>query len=314
MSFEKSGLVWMDGRFLPWRDATVHVSAHGLHYGTGVFEGLRCYETESGPAIFRLAEHLARFYASAAAYGIEVPFEKSELESAVRGVVERNGFSSCYVRPVAFYGSRTLGLNAKGCPVHVAVLAWPWGPYLGEEGRDSGVRLAVSRWRKFDLDVMPATAKGCGQYLNSILALQEALSRGYDEAILLDSDGNIAEGSGENVFFVRRGRLITNDERSPILLGVTRDTVLQIARDIGIDVEVRNIRLQELLDSDEAFLTGTAAEVTPIREIEGKTIGGGSRGPLTNVIQQWFFRAALGSDERYRHWLAPTAFPLEIGA
>ena len=307
MTFDATKYVWMNGGCVRWDEATVHVSAHALHYGSGVFEGMRCYETEDGPAIFRLGEHLDRLYASAAVYEMEIPFAREELAEAVSEVVGLNGFRSCYVRPICFYGSRTLGVHPRQCPVETVILAWPWAAYLGDEGLDAGVRVTVSPWLKFHSRMMPTTAKACGQYLNSILAVRDAASRGFAEALLLDAEGRLAEGSGENLFVVRNGRLLTNDERHSILLGITRDAVIRIARDLGYEVETRALELRDLEAADEAFFTGTAVEVTPIREVDGAVIGGGQRGPVTERIQRAFFDATAGRDPRYRHWLSHVA-------
>lgn len=307
MTFDSTKWVWMNGRCVRWDEATVHVSAHALHYGSGVFEGVRCYETDDGPAAFRLDAHLERLYASAAIYQMEIPYTRGELEEAVCEVVNRNEFRSCYVRPICFYGSDSLGVHPRNCPVEVVILAWPWAAYLGDEGLESGVRVTVSPWLKFHSRMIPTTAKACGQYLNSILAVRDATSRGFAEALLLDSEGYIAEGSGENLFVVREGRLLTNDERHSILLGVTRDAVIRIARDLGYTVEAGAMRLDDLGSADEAFFTGTAAEVTPIREVDGTVIGGGRRGPITEKIQQTFFAATSGRDPHYRDWLHPFA-------
>jgi branched-chain amino acid aminotransferase len=303
MPFDQTKWVWMNGELIPWNNATVHLSAHALHYGSGVFEGVRCYETADGPAVFRLEAHLERLYASAEVYGIEIPYSQAELAAAICELISRNEFSSCYVRPICFYGSDSLGLHPRQCPIEVAVMAWPWAPYLGAAGLEHGVRLTVSPWLKFSSQMMPTTAKACGQYLNSILAVRDAIARGFDEALLLDSHGHIAEGSGENLFIVRDGILLTNDERHSILLGITRAAVIEIARDFGYTVEVNALTLDDLLSADEAFLTGTAAEVTPIREIGGTLIGNGLRGEVTEKIQSAFFDAVAGRAEKYRHWL-----------
>ena len=303
MTFDQSKWVWRNGTIIPWRDATTHVSSHALHYGSGVFEGMRCYETEDGPAIFRLDEHLERLYQSAAVHGMPIPYQREELSEAICELIERNGFKSCYVRPLCYYGSSSLSLHPAKCPVEVVILVWPWAPYLGAEGLEHGVRVTVSPWKKFHSDMMPTTAKACGQYINSILAVRDAVSRGFDEALLLDTQGNIAEGSGENLFVVRDGEVLTNDERDSILLGITRDAVIQIARDLGHKVNVGPISLDDLLQADEAFFTGTAAEVTPIREVDGAFINDGQRGPVTQLIQNVFFSATSGRDERYRDWL-----------
>src|SRR5919112_5076109 len=275
MSFENVNWVWKNGEVIPWEEATVHVSAHALHYGSGVFEGVRCYETGGGPALFRLDAHLERLFYSAGVYGMEIPYTREELDEAVCEVVGRNEFRSCYVRPICFYGSRTLGVNPHGCPVEVAVMAWPWGAYLGAGGQEAGVRVTVSPWLKFDSRMMPTTAKACGQYLNSMLAARDAASRGFAEALLLDTEGRIAEGSGENLFVVRDGRLRTNDERSSILLGITRDAVIQIARGLGLEVETGSLTTEDLRAADEVFFTGTAVEVTPVVELDGTVIGEG---------------------------------------
>lgn len=303
MSFEQSKWVWMNGKLINWSDATLHVSAHALHYGSGVFEGIRCYHTVAGPALFRLDAHLARFYASAAIHGIQIPYDPGLLEDAICETISRNGFESCYVRPICYYGSRALSVDPRACPVEVAVLAWPWAPYLGAEGLERGVRVTVSPWRKFESQALPTTAKACGQYVNSILAVREAVDRGYDEALLLDAAGNIAEGSGENLFVVKDGRLVTNDERSSILLGVTRDSVIELARTLGFRVDVGTIAIDDLHSADEAFFTGTAAEVTPIREVDGCQIGDGKRGPVTERIQRAFFTITEGGDAHFSHWL-----------
>jgi branched-chain amino acid aminotransferase len=303
MTFDKSKWVWRNGAVVPWADATTHVSSHALHYGSGVFEGIRCYETTDGPAVFRLDEHLDRFYQSAETHGMPIPFRREELSEAICELIERNGFKSCYVRPICYYGSGALSLHPGKCPIEVAILVWPWAPYLGAEGLESGVRITVSPWKKFHSDMMPTTAKACGQYINSILAVREAVSRGFDEALLLDVNGNIAEGSGENLFVVKEGKILTNDQKSSILLGITRDAVIRIAEDLGYEVSVGPIALADLIHSDEAFFTGTAAEVTPIREVDGTFINGGEPGPVTRQIQETFFAVTAGELEPYRHWL-----------
>jgi branched-chain amino acid aminotransferase len=305
VTFDESKWVWMNGRVIPWHSATTHVSAHGLHYGSGVFEGIRCYETDDGPAVFRLEAHLDRFYASAEIYGITIPYTREELASGVDEIVRLNNFRSCYVRPICYLGSGSLGVHPGNSPVEVVILAWPWAPYLGAEGLKQGVRVTVSPWRKFQSRMMPTTAKACGQYLNSMLAVRDAVSRGYAEALLLDVEGHLAEGSGENLFIVRDGQLLTNDERHSILLGITREAVLRIALDLGYQVEVRALELEDLLSADEAFFTGTAAEVTPIREVDGTVIGGSTPGLVTEQIQRVFFAATSGRDQRYKDWLHP---------
>lgn len=292
MAFDQTEWAWINGKCMRWRDASVHVATHTLHLGSGVFEALRCYRTGVGCALFRLDAHLGRLFASAAVYDLEIPYTQDELGEAICEVIRRNGFEVCYVRVLAYLGTGSLGVYPRDCPAGVAILSWPLGAYLGAEGLETGVRATISPWTKFQSRMMPTTAKACGQYLNSITALREAVRRGYDEAVLLDADGYIAEGSAENIFIIRTGQLITNDEQSSILLGITREAVIEIARDLGFQVEVRKIRPEELLTADEAFFTGTAAEVTPIREVDGKLLG--SRGPITEQIQRCFFALRPG--------------------
>jgi len=310
VSFDESKWVWMNGRVIPWQNATTHVSAHALHYGSGVFEGMRCYETSDGPAVFRLDAHLERLYASAEIHGITIPYSREQLTNAVEEIVRVNNFRSCYVRPICYLGSGSLGVHPGDNPVEVVILAWPWAPYLGAEGLKQGVRVTVSPWRKFQSRMMPTTAKACGQYLNSMLAVRDAVSRGYAEALLLDAEGHLAEGSGENLFVVRDGQLLTNDERHSILLGITREAVLRIASDLGYRIDVRALDLEDMLTADEAFFTGTAAEVTPIREVDGTVIGKRTPGLVTEEIQRVFFAATSGIDQRYKDWL----HPIDVGA
>jgi branched-chain amino acid aminotransferase len=293
----------MDGKIVAWNDATIHVSSHALHYGTGVFEGIRCYETDDGPAIFRADAHLERFRVSAEVYGLRIPFPAEDLMEAMCALIRVNGFRSCYIRPICYYGSKSLGLLPDRCPVHLAILVWPWNTMHGDEALTRGVHIGVSRWTKFHSSMMPTTAKACGQYINSILALREAVSDGFDEALLLDLSGNISEGAGENLFLVKDGTVLTNDQRHSILMGVTRDAVITITRDLGIPLEIRDIGLEELASADEAFFTGTAAEVTPIRALDGNPIGNGKRGPVTEKIQQKFFSAVYGREPAYGAWL-----------
>lgn len=313
MSFDQSKWVWRNGEIIPWQDANTHVSAHALHYGSGVFEGIRCYATDDGPAIFRLDTHLDRFYASADVYGLEVPYSRSQLTEAIEELIRLHEFESCYLRPLCYFGSGNLGVHPAKCPVEVVILAWPWAPYLGAVGLEQGVRVTVSPWKKFHSEMMPTTAKACGQYLNSILAVRDAFKRGFDEALLLNSEGNLAEGSGENLFIVRNGELITNDERHSILMGITRDAVIRIGRDLGHRVVTCAMTLEDLVTADEAFFTGTAAEVTPIREVDGVAINDGTRGPVTASIQRVFFSAVAGREDRYKDWLRLVAQPVEMG-
>jgi branched-chain amino acid aminotransferase len=303
MGFEQTKWVWMNGKTVAWDEATIHVSSHALHYGTGIFEGIRCYETDFGPAVFRLDAHLDRLLASAKVYDLEIEYSRQQLEAAVCEVIERNGFKSCYVRPICYLSSKSLGLNSKDCPVEFSILAWPWAPLLGAAGQEAGVRITVSPWVKFHSRMMPTTSKASGQYLNSILAVRDAHKRGFDEALLLDSDGNIAEGPGENLFLVKDGKLYTNDENSSILLGITRDSVIELARDLGYSVEVCKMQLDDLLNADEAFFTGTAAEVTPIKEVDGKLMSEGKPGAVTLKLQEVFNATVHGKNPPFHKWL-----------
>jgi branched-chain amino acid aminotransferase len=298
---ETAELIWQNGEFVPWDEAKVHVLTHGLHYGTGVFEGVRCYETERGPAIFRHGDHLARLEKSAELYYLELPYPLEEIGEATRELVRRNRLGSCYIRPLAFRGYGSLGLYATDAPVDVIVAAFPWGVYLGEEGQKHGIRATVSSWRAISGDSLIPHAKAAGQYLNSILAKTEAQKAGYEEAILLDQHGHVSEGSGENVFAVRDGALITPGHTNAILDGITRASVVQIARDLGYRVEERDIARAELYLADEVFLTGTAAELVPVREIDDHPIG--EPGETTRVIQKKLDDALHGRAEEYLEWL-----------
>jgi branched-chain amino acid aminotransferase len=298
-----SKVVWKNGVLVSWADATVHLASHGLHYGTGVFEGMRCYDTDHGPAVFRMGAHLDRLFASGAAYGMRWRYTRQDLARAVLDVIRSNDFRECYIRPIAFYGERTLSLDPHGCPIEVAILAWPWKGYL-EAAEQRGVNVTISRWRKFSSAAIPATAKACGQYLNSVLATQEAVAGGFDEALLLDAAGAITEGPGENLFLVRNGELTTNDENSSILLGVTRDTVLRLAINMELPVHVRELQLEDLIKADEAFFTGTAAEIAPIARVDGHGIGRQLPGPITKRLQEVFFHVVRGRDLRYLDWLS----------
>lgn len=311
MSFEKTKWVWQDGKFLRWDEAKIHSSAFGLHYGAGVFEGIRCYETAEGQAVFRLKEHMDRLYASAQVYQLDIPYSREELNEAICETIRRNDFKNCYIRPTAYFDSGSLGIRAV-CPVGVNILTWEWPNDFGAEKLAKGMRVTVSPYKKFHSSMIPTTAKATGNYLNSILAVREAASRGYDEAILLDMHGNLAEGAVENIFLVKNGRLLTNDQNSSILLGITRDSAMRIARDLGYEVEVRALKLDELLDADEAFLTGTAIEITPIREVDGRAIGAGARGPVTEAIQKTFFDVVAGRRPEYRRWLYPVRKRVDV--
>jgi branched-chain amino acid aminotransferase len=295
--------VWKNGGIVPWAEATVHVSSHGLHYGTGVFEGIRCYQTPGGPAVFRLGAHIDRWFASARVYGLAWPYSRHDLAHAVLEVIRANQFRECYIRPIAFYGSHSLGINPKGCPTELAILAWPWQSYVAPEALVSGVDVCISTWQKFNSQAIPAKAKACGQYLNSVLATQDAVSRGFAEALLLDDEGNLTEGPGENLFLVRGNQLHTNDLRSAILPGITRDTVLHLATDLGITGYAQTLGLRDLREADEAFLTGTAAEIVPIATVDMDVIGTGTRGPVTMQLQNAYQKAVTGCSSRYDDWL-----------
>jgi len=305
MSFDEMDVdtIWMDGEFVDWEDAQVHVLTHGLHYGTGVFEGVRCYDTDAGPAIFRWEEHLDRLYNSAKFYEMEIPYSRAELTDAAVELIDRQELSSCYIRPIAFYGYDRLGVNPDGVPVQVAVGAWPWGAYLGEEALERGVDVKVVSWRKYSSDMIPTNAKTTGTYVNSVLASQEATNNGYVEGILLNQEGNVAEGPGENIFLVRDGELYTPGLAESILGGITRETVVEFARDHGYTVHTdATISRGELYTADELFFSGTAAEVTPIRSVDDKQIGGGGKGPVTDALQSTFFDMVETVPESYDHW------------
>ena len=302
---EKAEYIWMNGELVPWDDANVHVLSHGLHYGSGVFEGIRAYDTELGPAVFRHREHYERLHRSAELYAMRIPYSVEELQDATRDLIRRNGLRSCYIRPLAFRGYGEMGLYAKSAPIEVIIATWPWGSYLGEEGKRKGIRAKVSSWRTLNPDSSIPHAKASGQYLNSILAKNETAEAGYDEAILLDHSGNVSEGSGENVFVVRSGTLLTPGHSSAILDGITRRCVIEIARDLGYPVEEREIARAELYLADEVFFTGTAAELVPVREIDHHGIT--APGEITTVIQSKFEDALHGRASEYREWLDPVS-------
>ena len=299
---EREGSIWFDGRLAPWREATTHVLSHSLHYGMSVFEGVRCYAAKGGPAIFRLGDHTRRFFESAHILGMKIPFSPADIDEAQKAVVRENKYDSCYIRPLAFYGAHSLGLAATDNPVHVIVAAWPWGTYLGKEGVDNGIRVKTSSFARHHVNSSMCRSKTGGYYVNSIMANAEAVAEGYDEALLLDVDGMAAEGAGENLFIVRDGRLQT-PELASVLSGITRDSVIQIARDMGIAVEEKRLTRDAIYTADEAFFTGTAAEVTPIRELDRRKIGNGGRGPITLKLQTAFFDCVGGKSPRYQSWL-----------
>ena len=309
---KQADLIWMNGEFVAWEDAKVHVLTHGLHYGTGVFEGIRCYDTQIGPAVFRHREHLMRLMRSAELYYMPLPYDVEALRTATNELIGRNGLRSCYIRPIAFRGYGQMGLNPLDAPVDVTIAVWEWGAYLGEEGKSTGIRAKVASWRRISPESLIPSAKASGQYLNSVLAKIESLKAGYKEAILLDDHGRVCEGTGENVFVVWEGRIVTPPAASSILDGITRKSAIQIARDLGVEVIERDIARAELYLADEVFMTGTAAELVPVREIDDHTIGGGTPGELTRAIQSAFEDALHGRSERYRDWLDPV--PARAGA
>src|SRR5213592_2575433 len=299
--------IWMNGDLVDWNDARVHVGTHGLHYGSGIFEGIRAYETPKGSAVFRLTEHLKRLDNSARLLGMELGYSVDALRQASHDVIAANGLPECYLRPIAFFGYGELGVSAVGNPVDVAIMSWPWGAYLGEEGQQNGIRAKVSSWQRVGPNVIPHVAKATGVYLNSMLAVGEANRAGYDEAILLTAEGTVAVGSGESIFLVRDGVIYTPDLAASILVGITRDSVIQIAQDLGHHVVEKPIIRTDLYLADEVFMVGTAAEVTPIREIHDQPIG--PPGPVTREIQQAYLDTVHGRSERWAQWLefAPAA-------
>ena len=293
--------VWMNGELVAWKDAKVHVLTHALHYGTGVFEGVRCYETARGPAIFRLRDHLARMERSARIFMMEIPYSIDELVEATRALIRINDLKSCYVRPIAYRGYGEIGVNPQGNPVDVCVAVWPWGTYLGEGALTNGVRMTVSSWRRHDPNIIPPQAKVTGAYINSVLAKVEAIDKGFDEGIMLNPQGYISEATGENLFIVRDGEVLTPPLAAGPLPGITRDSVISIAADLGISVFERLLTRADLYLAEEMFCVGTAAEVTPVREVDGRVIG--DPGPVTLALQQKYFQIVKGEDDKYSEWL-----------
>ncbi|MHC1585478.1 MAG: branched-chain amino acid transaminase [Candidatus Syntropharchaeia archaeon] len=303
--FPKVDKIWMDGEFVDWDKAKVHVLSHALHYGSGVFEGIRCYSTKKGSFIFRLKEHIQRLYDSARVYKIEIPYSPQEFAEAIKETIRVNRLDACYIRPIVFYGYHHLGVDPTDCPVNCAIATWPWGAYLGEEALKKGIRCTFTSWVKIHSKMLPVTAKAVGQYINSMLAVMDAKDRGFDEAIMVDDNGYVSEGSGENIFIVKNGVIYTPGFESSILPGITRDSVIKIGRDLGYEVVEKILTKGEILMADEVFFTGTAAEVTPIREIDYRIIGNGQRGPVTERIQKKFFDIVNAMDDAYMHWLDP---------
>jgi branched-chain amino acid aminotransferase len=301
---DRDGFIWYDGKLVEWRNATTHVLTHSLHYGLAVFEGVRAYKTVSGTQIFRLREHTERLFNSAHVYMMKIPYTRAEIVEAQKEVVRANNLEECYLRPIAFYGSEKMGVSPKGATVHVSIAAWPWGAYLGAEGLEKGIRIKTSSFARHHVNVSMCRAKYSGTYANSILANLEATEDGYDEALLLDVDGFVAEGAGENLFLVKDGK-IYEPELTSALIGITRKSVIDIAGDLGYSVAARRLTRDDLYLADEAFFTGTAAEVTPIREVDNRQIGAGKRGPVTTKIQQAFFAVVRGKNKKYADWLSP---------
>jgi branched-chain amino acid aminotransferase len=301
---DRDGFIWHDGQLVPWREATTHVLTHSLHYGLAVFEGVRAYKTVNGTAIFRLKEHTDRLFNSAHIYRMAMPYDKETLMAAQKEVVRANNLESAYIRPIAFYGSEKMGVSPKGAKVHVSIAAWPWGAYLGEEGMEKGIRVKTSSYARHHVNVSMCRAKYSGTYANSILANMEATEHGYDEALLLDVDGFVAEGAGENLFVVKDDK-IYEPEIASALIGITRATVHALAAELGYTVVSKRLTRDDIYIADEAFFTGTAAEVTPIRELDGRQIGAGHRGPLTTKIQSLFFDVVNGKVPKHADWLSP---------
>jgi branched-chain amino acid aminotransferase len=304
---QETSKIWMNGELVDWADATIHVGTHALHYGSGVFEGMRAYDTEKGPAVFRLTEHMQRLHDSAKLLYLEIPYSVDELKAATWDVVGANGLPACYLRPIAYSGYGQLGVASRDNPIDVAIMSWPWGSYLGEEGMREGIRVKVSSWQRVGPNVIPHAAKATGVYINSMLAVGEANRAGYDEAILLTAEGFIADGSGESIFLVKNGVLYTPDLSASILVGITRDTVIQIAQDLGHRVVEKPLIRTDLYLADEVFMVGTAAEVTPIREVDDHVIG--RPGPVTVEIQKAYLDTVHGRSDRWSQWLeyAPAA-------
>ena len=299
---DRDGVIWMDGEMVPWREANVHVLTHTLHYGMGVFEGVRAYKSEQGTAIFRLTDHTRRLFGSAHIMNMPVPWDQDAINDAHQTVVRENGLETAYIRPMCFYGSEGMGLRADNLKVHVIVAAWEWGAYLGQENLERGIRIKTSSFTRHHVNISMCKAKANGHYINSMLALNEALTDGYDEAMLLDAEGYVAEGSGENIFIVRDNIIYTPDLTSA-LNGITRNTIFKLATDAGYEVREKRITRDEVYIADEVFFTGTAAEVTPVREVDNRTIGNGGRGHITEILQTMYFDVVHGRLERHPEWL-----------
>ncbi len=295
--------IWFDGKLIPFDKAQIHVMSHCIHYGSGVFEGIKCYNTSKGPAVFRLKEHMDRLHASANAFKINIPFSVEELCQASIDLIKSNEVKDCYLRPVAFYGFDTLGVHPKNCPIQASIATLDWGAYVSKEALEKGARITISPWKKFETSSFPASTKASGQYLNSLLAVQDAKSRGFDEALLLNIDDTIAEGSGQNIFLIKDGIFHTNDYKSNILMGITRDTIFTILKEMGFEYKIDKITKDDLFKADEVFYCGSASEVTPIREIDDHIVGSGQAGNLTLKLQKMYYEIVRGEHEQYHHWL-----------
>lgn len=307
---DRDGVIWYDGKFVPWRDATTHVLTHTLHYGMGVFEGIRAYKTKHSTAVFRLSAHTDRMFRSAHILGMKLPYDKDMINAAICAAVRENALDAAYIRPMCFYGSEGMGLRADNLRVHAIIAAWNWGAYLGEEGQEKGIRVRTSSFNRHHVNVAMCRTKANGNYMNSMLAVQEAQANGYDEALLLDVEGYVSEGSGENIFIVRDG-LIYTPELTSALEGITRDVIIKLAADEGLVVREKRITRDEVYIADEAFFTGTAAEVTPIRELDGRVIGSGKRGPVTERLQSLYFDVVCGRHGKYSDWLTPVRLTVD---
>ena len=303
MQIQPTEKIWKNGKLIDWKDATVHVMSHGLHYGTGAFEGIRCYSTSNGPAIFRLREHMERFHNSGKAINLRIPYTVDQLCAATKETVKANKLDSCYIRPISFFGVQGVGVNPIGYPIETFIISFPLGAYLGDEGLKNGIRVHTSSWHRVSSGMVPATAKVCGDYLNGALAVMEAKLNGFDETIMLNELHMVAEGSGENIFLVRRGKILTPPLNAGILPGITRDSIMVLAKEMGYELTEQNFSRAELYAADELFFTGTAAEVTPIREVDRRLVGDGSPGPMTKVLQSRFLDIVRGKDGRYAAWL-----------
>jgi branched-chain amino acid aminotransferase len=301
---DRDGWIWHDGKLVPWREATTHVLTHSLHYGLAVFEGVRAYKTQVGTAIFRLKEHTDRLFNSAHIYMMKIPFTRERLMDAQCEVVRANNHEACYIRPICFYGSEKMGVSPIGAKVHVAIAAWPWGAYLGPDALEKGIRVKTSSYARHHINVTMARAKMSGTYPNSVLATLEATQHGYDEGLLLDVDGFVAEGAGENIFVIK-DQVIWEPELTSALTGITRSSVIELAKGLGYEVRAKRLTRDDVYIADECFFTGTAAEVTPIRELDGRTIGAGKAGPITKALQKAFFDVVNGKDRKHRGWLTP---------